>query len=201
MACATASRAWLWPTTRRSIASRRLSTVRISSVCMRRAGMPVHASTIAAIAWPSTMGKMSGCSPCSARRRVDRSASSARSVWPSLLAAPSPAPPVVAVAASIFARTASILVTRSRSASQRSFSLASSSVMRCRSAVKSLRRVAWSAPAAVSRSMIFSSVSIRPSRRWQSSIGAGMAFWLIATRAQAVSIRLTALSGNWRAGM
>ena len=49
--------------------------------------------------------------------------------------------------------------------------------------------------------MIFSSVSIRPRRRWQSSIGAGMAFWLIATRAQAVSIRLTALSGSWRAGM
>ena len=58
MACAMASRAWLWPTTRRSIASRRLSTVRISSVCIRPAGMPVHASTIAAIAWPSTMGKI-----------------------------------------------------------------------------------------------------------------------------------------------
>ena len=36
----------------------------------------------------------------------------------------------------------------------------------------------------------------RPMRRWRSSIGAGTAFWLIATRAQAVSIRLTALSGS-----
>ena len=34
-----------------------------------------------------------------------------------------------------------------------------------------------------------------------SSIAAGVAVWLIATRAQAVSSRLTALSGNCRAGM
>ena len=38
-------------------------------------------------------------------------------------------------------------------------------------------------------------------RRWQSSTSAGVACWLTATRAQAVSSRLTALSGSWRAGM
>ena len=65
---------------------------------------------------------------------------------------------------------------------------------------RSGRRVAsaWSGPAVISRSTIFSSVSIRPMRRWRSSIGAGIAVWLIATRAQAVSSRLTALSGSWR---
>ena len=34
-----------------------------------------------------------------------------------------------------------------------------------------------------------------------SSMEAGVAVWLIATRAEAVSSRLTALSGSWRAGM
>jgi hypothetical protein len=38
-------------------------------------------------------------------------------------------------------------------------------------------------------------------RRMQSSTSGGVACWLTATRAQAVSSRLTALSGNWRAGM
>jgi hypothetical protein len=41
----------------------------------------------------------------------------------------------------------------------------------------------------------------RLDRRRQSSSSAGVACWLIATRAQAVSSRLTALSGSWRAGM
>jgi hypothetical protein len=34
-----------------------------------------------------------------------------------------------------------------------------------------------------------------------SSTSAGVACWLTATRAQAVSSRLTDLSGSWRAGM
>ncbi len=51
----------------RSIASCRLSTVRISSDCMRPAGMPVQPSTISAIACASTTGKISGRSPCNAR--------------------------------------------------------------------------------------------------------------------------------------
>ena len=38
-------------------------------------------------------------------------------------------------------------------------------------------------------------------RFWQSSSGAGVACRATATRAQAVSSRLTDLSGSWRAGM
>ena len=62
-------------------------------------------------------------------------------------------------------------------------------------------RARSSTPTASSRPMISSSVSSASMRRRQSSTSAGTACWLTATRAQAVSSRLTALSGSWRAGM
>ena len=57
-----------------------------------------------------------------------------------------------------------------------------------------------SAPVAISRSRIAASVSIKAIRRCRSSIAGGTADWLIATRAQAVSISDTALSGSCRLG-
>jgi hypothetical protein len=56
-------------------------------------------------------------------------------------------------------------------------------------------------PMAASRSMISCSTVSASMRRWQSSTAGGVACWDTATRAQAVSSRLTALSGSWRAGM
>ena len=56
-------------------------------------------------------------------------------------------------------------------------------------------------PTLASRPMISSSVSSDSIWRWQYSSDAGVLCWLTATRAQAVSSTLTALSGSWRAGM
>ena len=53
----------------------------------------------------------------------------------------------------------------------------------------------------LSRPMISNSVSSASMRRRESSTSAGTACWLIATRAQAVSSRLTDLSGSCRAGI
>jgi hypothetical protein len=61
--------------------------------------------------------------------------------------------------------------------------------------------LAVSMPMAFSRPMMPSSVSSASMRLRQSSTSAGVACRLTATRAQAVSSRLTALSGSWRAGM
>jgi hypothetical protein len=63
------------------------------------------------------------------------------------------------------------------------------------------RRSPTSMPIASSRPMISLSVRSASRRRWQSSSSAGVACWLTATRAHAVSSRLTALSGSWRPGM
>ena len=60
---------------------------------------------------------------------------------------------------------------------------------------------AVSMPMAPSRAMMPCSVSSASMRRAQSSTSAGVACRLTATRAQAVSSRLTDLSGSWRAGM
>ena len=149
-----------------SIASCRLSTVRISSDCMRPAGMPVQLSTISATAWPSTTGKISGCSPCSARslpsalgQRCARSASLSRGV---------------------------VRRPRSRRAPRRSRRRASSpppSAPRARRARRPPRRAPPRSSSrargmvarrtAISRSRMPSSVSISAMRRCRSSIGGG----------------------------
>jgi hypothetical protein len=67
--------------------------------------------------------------------------------------------------------------------------------------VASASRSAVSMPMAFSRPMMPSSVFSASMRLRQSSTSAGVACRLTATRAQAVSIRLTDLSGSWRAGM
>ena len=68
--------------------------------------------------------------------------------------------------------------------------------------VSALRlRSAVATPMALSRRMIASSVSSASMRRRLSSTSAGTACRLMAVRAQAVSSRLTDLSGSWRAGM
>ena len=68
-------------------------------------------------------------------------------------------------------------------------------------AVSSARRASWAVPTASSlRRALISTWRWSISRR-QSSRAGGVADWLSATRAQAVSSRLTALSGNCRSAM
>ena len=62
------SRAWRWPMIRCSRVSASCSTVSISFLTMRPTGMPVQSPTTDATAWPSTVGRMRGWSPCKAAR-------------------------------------------------------------------------------------------------------------------------------------
>ncbi len=65
----------------------------------------------------------------------------------------------------------------------------------------SVRRSWRTIPTASSLVKISSSISSAEMRRRHASTAAGVACRLTATRAQAVSSRLTDLSGNWRAGI
>jgi hypothetical protein len=69
------------------------------------------------------------------------------------------------------------------------------------SAATCAARLVTSMPMASSRPMISCSTVSPSMRRMQSSTSGGVACCDTATRAQAVSSRLTALSGSWRAGM
>ena len=168
------------------MASFRLSTVRISSDSIRPTGMPVQLSTISAIAWPSTTGKISGCSPCSVR-----SLPSVRASLSALgLAASSACRRRAASAAAFVGRTR-----RPRSRPRTRVDLGHQLPLGLPALLElcQLRRLVLCAryparravprgraPAAVSRSTISSSVSISAMRRRRSSIGAGIAVWLIA---------------------
>ena len=95
---------------------------------------------------------------------------------------------------------------RISSTSARSFVQSASSAARRsrRSAILpsiSAMRSSFAAPRSRSRASDCFSLSSEAIATSASSTAAGFAFWLIATRAQAVSRRLTALSGNCRAGM
>ncbi len=75
------SSACFWPTTRWLSVSASLSTDSISFLTMRPTGMPVQSWTTLATACSSTVGRMSGASPCSSASFFCSGASSARSAW------------------------------------------------------------------------------------------------------------------------
>jgi hypothetical protein len=57
------------PTTRSASVSASFSTVSISLRTMRPTGMPVQSATTDETAWASTLGRISGSSPCSPASR------------------------------------------------------------------------------------------------------------------------------------
>ncbi len=163
--------------------------------------MPVQSATTEATAWASTLGRISGDSPCRACSWASSSLSSASRVCRSGSASASIATSTLPPSPRSLARSSRIWSTKPFSSCQRASSCARRVSSTCNFSLASAWRWAVSMPMAVSRAMISSS-TFKPSiRRRQSSTSAGTACWLMATRAQAVSSRLTALSGNWRAGM
>ena len=64
--------AWSWPITRFARCWSRFSTVSISSLSIRPTGIPVQSPTTVATACASTMGRISGVSPCIAVRSALR---------------------------------------------------------------------------------------------------------------------------------
>ena len=194
IACATASSACGWPTTRRSIASLQVEhgadLVRLHAAG-RDAGPALDDLGDRLAVDHRKDQRLSRPAARAAASTVRRSA--ARCAAAALSAACSPAASIVA-AHSRRSRSASVLLLLPARRERGEF------VGDARRAPPSVRRAARRGrrPAAISRSRIATSVSISAMRRWRSSIGGGTAAWLIATRAQAVSIRLTALSGSWR---
>ncbi|MNS72675.1 hypothetical protein D3C72_1060940 [compost metagenome] len=202
------SRPCFWPMTRWFSVSASLSTASTSFLTMRPTGMPVQSATTEATACSSTEGRMSGDSPCTAWILACSSCSSASSV-----ARSGPASAGSAAASPFAGASTGLLPARSllRSSSrrstspfsscQRAFNASSCTFDSASSVATSAARLVTSMPMASSRPMISCS-TVRPSmRRMQSSTSGGVACCDTATRAQAVSSRLTALSGNWRAGM
>ena len=205
------------PMTRWSSVSASLSTDSISFFTMRPTGMPVQSCTTAPTACSSAVGSTSGVSPCifpsfscnsfSSESKEARSSALSAGCFSSLRAfsaffSSSLEVPSTGLRPSrSLARRPSTLVTSSCSAFQRGSSSASFALAAASFWSTLLRRPATSMPIASSRPMISSSVLSVSMRRCASSISGGVACWLTATRAQAVSIRLTALSGSWRAGM
>ena len=181
---------WSWPTTRRPSVAARFSTASASLRTMRPTGIPVQSCTTAATACWSTLGRISGCSPWWAAISVCRVASSASLVSRSATSGSRRA-----------ARRVSSLSTSVFSVSQRASSAVSSSAAKASAVATRSARSAVSKPTAASRSMMPRSVSSRLMRRRVSSTAAGTACWLMATRAAAVSSRLTDLSGSCRAGI
>ena len=177
-------------------------SVSSSFFTIRPTGMPVQSATTLATACASTLGMISGASPCSA---ASLSCSTCELGEQRARGRGSPAGDgavdrlVVAAQASRAARGCgrrspsrpSSAPRARRAARARLASLAATSVPRSPIAT----------PTAASRSTMPDSISSASMRRWQSSTSAGVACWLTATRAHAVSSRLTALSGSWRAGM
>jgi hypothetical protein len=188
------------------------STVSISFLTMRPTGMPVQSATTLRPRPGSRPGQDQRRSPCRAAqlglqagsrvqlagqqggarcaRRFARfrrwpaglalDRAGARAIWPAAPGCGRPAP----------SRPASVSPAPSRRALG----------AQLRAGI-GLPRADVSMPMAASRAMMSSSVCSASMRRRQSSTSAGVACWLTATRAQAVSSRLTALSGSWRAGM
>ena len=132
---------------------------------------------------------------------------------PPLASAVGEAPAAAALASATFASSTGLPPARSLPRSSRIESTSSFSC--CQRSVRTARRSrspamafsAWarrspaSNPTVSSRPMISSSVCSPSMRRCASSTSAGVACCEIATRAHAVSSRLTALSGNCRAGI
>ncbi len=184
------------------------STVAISSFSILPTGMPVQAEITSPTICASTHTRISGVSPCKcvqlgslqARASCSRTAVSrlappcgSRLVAGLRRTAPRPAAPASAApAAPESARPGRLSFSqRSRSSARRASSAAFCSAI-------SARRSAWSAPSAASRSRIRVCTARSSIRRVASSMAGGVAFCPSASRAQAVSSTLTALSGSWR---
>ncbi len=176
--------------------------------------MPVQSPTTLATAWKSTVGSISGLSPC----RVASSACTPRSSVMTSARSPSlrvlasgavsalasnalPVPSMGCSEPRSFARSDSRRSTSAFSPSQRFFRPTSRSFSAASNALTDSSRSAVGMPMAASRAMMPISVSSASMRRCESSTSAGTACRLMATRADAVSSRLTDLSGSWRAGM
>ncbi len=199
----------------------------ISFFTIRPTGMPVQSATTEATACSSTWGKMSGLSPCRPRSSVSASRRSARSLAvpgrpleagaedgvSAGVAGPQQGQRILSkwlrqVRADRFFQGAA--KHGARGFCPRRLSLFSTLLpVRCAAASPSRvwnprRRSARRGRdrCAVSRSENFELglQCIRCARRQSSTCG-GVACWLMATRAHAVSMRLTALSGNCRDGM
>ena len=87
MRLAIISRPWRWPTTRPASVSTSFRTASTSFLTMRPTGTPVQSDTTAATAWASTLGRISGASPCalasvdcSSRSSVSRASRTAGSL-------------------------------------------------------------------------------------------------------------------------
>ncbi len=169
----------------------------ISSLTMRPMGMPVQSPTTAATASESTTAKTIGSSPWAAAISASAASSASRKAASSSSAPSSRALARASVRALRLTRTPSSaafsrshLAVTSSSATWASWICSSSLAMRSPLLYCPSR----------SRSAISSSIFNSCRRRRRSSTGAGVACWETPTRAQAVSSRETALSGNWRAG-
>ncbi|MCY1540465.1 hypothetical protein D9M68_761080 [compost metagenome] len=194
-------------TTRADKISPRRSTDCASSRTMRPMGMPVQSATTVATACASTAARMSGVSPCSFTSWSCASLSSARmasgvrsgSAGGSSSLLSSACTGTAAGDSSL--RSATMRSTSAASSTRRCSSSASSACAAVTCAAMSSTRWCSPTPIAASRPAMPDSMPSTSMRRFKSSSAAGSACWLSATRAHAVSSRLTALSGSWRAGM
>ena len=173
---------------------------------MRPAGMPVQPSTISAIACAVDHGKdqrLFALQLAQPRRELARSLPLGVRGVPAAASAPV-ARASWLPAASMLPRTRVDLASRgSFSRSQRSSSAASSSLRSL--LARPLELVApRSCDRRPMRRLALEDRELGVDQRRCAAGGprsaAGIAVWLIATRAQAVSSRLTALSGSWRPG-
>ena len=169
-------------------------TASTSSFIIFPTGIPVQSATTSATVRLSTKGITSGWMPCSFFSLLTNSFWRVCSCLVSFSAVPSSA-------CMICSRTSNSSVTKSAS----DFHLSSNFFRRPSTSVNSLPilviRVSESKLSFFSRSK-FACSSFNASDFFRkNSILPGTACWLTATRAQAVSIKPTALSGSWRAGM
>ena len=202
------SSAWSWPMTRSSSVSRQLAARSRSRSCtICPTGMPVQSATTVAdrLARRPTAGSAASrpaarASSPAARQLVELSASAQRRAASSASLASTGLCACAALrAASRASRSTSAFSSlpalgQARSSASRSVVQRRSSSRPARSACSTpIARLAVDDAPARSRAPRCARGSPRPRR--------GVACWLTATRAQAVSSRLTALSGSWRAGM
>ncbi len=202
MRWAMAPRAASWPITRWPMRWARERMAWASSASILPTGMPVQPAITAATVRESTCSGTSGSSWRMASRPAARRASSAArwSMRPS-----SSSSGLAASALSLRASNSRRVSSSSRTASRSSSQRVSSSRMVRRlspdSLSRALIRALWSRPVACSRRSRCNSSSSACSRWRRLSSGGGTSCWPRATRAQAVSSTLIALSGNWRPEM
>ncbi|MCY1448249.1 hypothetical protein D9M71_649050 [compost metagenome] len=180
----------------------RVRTAWASSASILPMGIPVQPAMTAATVLESTCSGTRGSSWRMASRPASRRASSAAR-WS--MRSSSSSSGLAASALSLRASSSRRASSSSRTASRSSPQRVSSSRMAVRLPVDSFSRAVmrsrWSRPVACSRRRRCSSSSRACSRWRRLSSGGGTSCWARATRAQAVSSTLMALSGNCRPEM